>query len=145
MNIWQTGKMLANTHNIITKWKNNIVIPLSSCFPKEGKNTIHSLLIVTVKLVTMNEDKRCPFGLKLRWGFSRLHILSFHQSVVVYSFQEEIYIYKSYTWDVYLHKTNQPTNNKHLMMTIMLQLSIKLIICWKGKCFQFKYIYFFNI
>lgn len=122
-------KMLANTHNITTKLTNNVVILLSSCFPKEGKNTLHCLLILTVKLVTRNEDKRRPFSFQLGWGFLRLLFLSFlsvccffffsfgegkkmfHQSVVVYSFQEEIHIYKGYTWNVYLNKHTQ--KNSH--------------------------------
>lgn len=76
--IWQTWKIFVNTQNIITEVTNNVVIPLLSVSQKKNlPPPLHSVLILTVKLVTMNENKRCPFCLQLRWVSLRVLFLSF--------------------------------------------------------------------
>lgn len=123
--IWQRWNIWANTINCMTKLTNNI-IPFADA--SKNQETFHFLLVLAVKLVTMNEEKRWTLTevWSLKSTFSLIVVLflfffplregrkMFHQSVEIYLFQKETYVYKYYTCNIYLQQ------RKNLMLVIML-------------------------
>lgn len=99
--IWQRWNIWANTINCMTKLTNNI-IPFADA--SKNQETFHFLLVLAVKLVTMNEEKR--WTLTEVWSLKSTFSLIVVLFLFFFSFKRGEEDVSSVCWDLFVPERN---------------------------------------